>query len=81
MLATTSIGAIWSSFPVTSLFNVVVAAALSPDAIAFLTFFTAVRNSDLRLALRMRVASACRARLRAWAELAMVPGSLCSGGA
>ena len=40
-------------------------------AIAFVTFFTAVRSSDLRLALRLRVASACRARLRACAVFAM----------
>src|SRR6188768_1180631 len=51
--------------------NVAVAAALSPLAIAFFTFLTAVRNADFWLALRWRVASAWRARLRACAELAM----------
>ena len=40
------------------------------------TFLTAVRSDDLRLALRLRVASACRARLRAWAVLAMDLDSL-----
>src|SRR5689334_18531023 len=38
------------------------AAALSPAAIDLRTFFTAERSADLRLALRLRVASACRAR-------------------
>ena len=47
------------------------AAALSPASIAYFTFLTALRSSDLRLALRLRVASACRARLRACAEFAM----------
>src|SRR6185503_11012383 len=51
--------------------NVLVAAALSPVAMALRTFFTAVRSSDFWLALRMRVASACRARFLACAELAM----------
>src|SRR5690348_16767297 len=54
--------------------NVAVAAALSPEAIAFFTFFTAVRSADFWLALRWRVASACRARLRACAVLAMSLG-------
>src|SRR6476620_8226562 len=53
-----------------------VAATLSPAPIAFLTFLIAVRSDDLRLALRCRVASACRARLRAWAVLAMGTKSL-----
>src|SRR5438552_12733935 len=48
-----------------------VAAALSPVAIALRTFLTAVRRADFKLALWRRVASACRARLRAWAVLAM----------
>ena len=51
--------------------RVVVEAELSPVAIAFLTFLIAVRIDYLRLALRWRVASAWRARLRACAELAM----------
>src|SRR4051812_10133530 len=54
--------------------SVVVAAALSPVAIAFLTFLTAVRSADFKLALRWRVASAWRARLRACAVLAMKYG-------
>src|SRR2546430_12546009 len=52
----------WNSF---------VAAALSPATIAFLTFLTALRSADRRLALRFRVASFCRARFLAWAVLAM----------
>src|SRR5438034_10309131 len=48
-----------------------VAAALSPVAIALRTFLTAVRSADFKLALWRRVASACRARLRAWAVLAI----------
>ncbi len=51
--------------------RVLAAAALSPVAMAFLTFLTAVRSADFWLALRMRVASACRARFLACAELAM----------
>src|SRR5213080_786847 len=52
----------WNSF---------IAAALSPAAIAFLTFLTALRSADFRLALRLRVASACRARFLACAVLAI----------
>src|SRR5438067_12376079 len=47
------------------------ATALSPAAVAFFTFLTAVRSVDFIVALRLRVTSACLARLRACAELAM----------
>jgi len=47
------------------------AAFLSPAAIAFLTSRIALRNSERRAALCRRCFSACRARLRADAMLAM----------
>src|SRR5436190_18052676 len=56
--------------------SVFAAAVLSPAPMDFFTFLTAVRSADFMLALRLRVCSACRARLRACAVLAMecVPG-------
>src|SRR5437764_7950054 len=51
--------------------SVFAAAVLSPAPMDFFTFLTAVRSADFMLALRLRVCSACRARLRACAELAM----------
>src|SRR6185312_15574710 len=59
--------------------NVAAAAALSPAAIAFLTFLTAVRSADFWLALRWRVVSACRARLRACAVFAILLRFLIQG--
>jgi len=51
--------------------SVAAAAALSPAAIAFFTCLTAVRNDERRLALCLFLVVACRARLRAWALLAI----------
>ena len=52
-------------------FSSFIAAALSPVAIALRTFLTAVRSVERRPAFRLLVAAAWRARLRAWALLAM----------
>ena len=50
--------------------KVVVAAALSPVAICFLTFLTAVRSADFRLALRWRVGHEIRSLFENGAALA-----------
>jgi hypothetical protein len=59
------------SIVLVALCSMVWAALLSPASIAFLTFFTAVRSSERRLALCWRCCSLCRERFLAEAVFAM----------